>query len=90
MTYYNIGTVLDEKKCADEVEAIYRECVEMGMRVLGDEHPTTLHIALLLGELLGKRGQLDEAEKLLRPVSRRLRANSWPRGCPYPEGKPPA
>lgn len=49
-----------------QAESLYRRCLEIRKRVLGEDHPETLASAENLARTLRKTGKLDEAAQLAR------------------------
>jgi serine/threonine protein kinase/tetratricopeptide (TPR) repeat protein len=58
---------------APKTAALYRECLEISRRVLGEEHPQTLEVMLNLGNVCRRLGRYDEAITLLRESSEACR-----------------
>ena len=54
-THHDLGSY-------DMALPLYRRCLEICEKLLGDEHPSTLHIIACLGTLFVDRGNLSQAE----------------------------
>ena len=61
-------------------EVLARECIEVRRRELDSEHRNTHYSMTLLGGILIERGQLDEAEEVLRGALE-MSQRSWGRTC---------
>ncbi|KAI9856968.1 MAG: hypothetical protein M1813_008684 [Trichoglossum hirsutum] len=62
----SIAHVLDDQERYEEAEAMYRQTLEAGERLLGREHADTLSSAYWLGTVLIDEGKYEEAETIHR------------------------
>ena len=69
----SMGLCLNAQERPAEAEPYFREALEKGRRVLGEDHPSTLTAIVNLGTLLRKLGRLDEAEPLRREALEKSR-----------------
>jgi tetratricopeptide (TPR) repeat protein len=62
----NLAFTLSQKGDLDSAEPLYREALELEMRILGPDHPDVAVTQRNLAKLLIARKQFPEAEDLLR------------------------
>ena len=62
----NLATVLAKEDHYAEAENLVRETLDTRRRVLGPEHPDTVHSMSHLSNLLSDEGHYAEAEKMKR------------------------
>jgi tetratricopeptide (TPR) repeat protein len=61
---HNLGILFCDQDRLNEAEALYQLVLESRQKVLGPDHPMTLHTVHSLGNLYVKKDQLDQAETM--------------------------
>ena len=58
---YNLATLFRDQRRFDEADALYRQTLEIELRLLGEAHPDTVDTAYQLARLEARRGDHDAA-----------------------------
>lgn len=76
--YFNIAGLLEQTHHLQESEILFRKCIKISIRELGNEHPSVAVVQRRLGMVLVQLGNLQEGKELVELALRSMERSLGP------------